>query len=140
MNLILLHFGYPPAIIRKRERGLYLDALEKAQTGGSSQDYLQIIYKAVSRSLDLYVKAAQGGSDFPVEPDDSLLRIGQLAKETKQNVSTIRFWVKEGLLEVSELTPSGYQLFATDMIHRAEQIRKLKEERYTLREIKDRLP
>jgi len=140
MNLILLHFGYPLAIIRKRERGVYLDALEKAQTGGSSQDYLQIIYKAVNRSLDLYLKAVQGGSDFPIEPDDSLLRIGQLAKETKQNVSTIRFWVKEGLLEVSELTPSGYQLFATDMIHRAEQIRKLKEERYTLREIKDRLP
>ena len=30
MNLILICNGYPPAIIRKSERGKYLDTLEKA--------------------------------------------------------------------------------------------------------------
>ena len=65
MNMILLMTGYPPAIIRKRDRLAYMDSLEKAQLGGSKGDYLKIIGKAVDRSLDIYLKAAlnaQNGS------------------------------------------------------------------------------
>ena len=139
MNLILMSHGYPPAIIRKSERGKYLDALEKAQTGGSLDDYLQLIYRAVDRSLDIYVEATSGEGDFVAEPDDTLLRIGQLAKQTGVNVSTIRFWLTSGLLEVSETTPSGYQLFSSSMVVRVEQIKTLKEQRFTIHEIKSKL-
>jgi len=139
MNLILMCHGYPPAIIRKSERGKYLDALEKSQTGGSLDDYLQLIYRAVGRSLDIYVEATSGEGDFVAEPDDSLLRIGQLAKQTGVNVSTIRFWLTSGLLEVSETTPSGYQLFSSSMVVRVEQIKTLKEQRFTIQEIKSKL-
>ena len=139
MNLILMCHGYPPAIIRKNERGKYLDALEKAQTGGSHDDYLQLIYRAVDRSLDIYLEATSGEGDFVSEPDDSLLRIGQLAKQTGINVSTIRFWLTSGLLEVSETTPSGYQLFSASMVVRIEEIKSLKEQRFTLQEIKSKL-
>jgi len=136
MNFLLLHFGYPSAIIRKGDRGKYLDALEKAQAGGRLHDYQQTIYQAVNRSLDLYIKSAQGESESTVEPDDSLLRIGQLAKEAEETVSTIRFWVTEGLLEVTEITPSRYQLFSRESLERIEEIKKLKDQRYTIREIK----
>lgn len=139
MNFILMCHGYPPAIIRKSERGKYLDALEKAQTGGSGVDYQQLIYQAVDRSLDIYLEAMDGDGDFVAEPDDSLLRIGQLAKQTDVNVSTIRFWLTSGLLEVSETTASGYQLFSTSMVLRVEQIKTLKEQRYTIQEIKNKL-
>ncbi len=139
MNLILICNGYPPAIIRKSERGKYLDALEKAQTGGSLDDYLQLIYRAVDRSLDIYVEAMTGDGDFVAEPDDSLLRIGKLAKQTGENVSTLRFWLGSGLLDVSQTTPSGYQLFSTAMIARVEEIKKLKAERFTIQEIKNKL-
>jgi hypothetical protein len=139
MNLILMCYGYPPAIIRKNERGKYLDALEKAQTGGSHDDYLQLIYRAVDRSLAIYVEATSGEGDFVSEPDDSLLRIGQLAKQTDVNVSTIRFWLTSGLLEVSETTPSGYQLFSASMVVRVEEIKALKEQRFTIQEIKSKL-
>ena len=139
MNLILMCNGYPPAIIRKSERGKYLDTLEKAQTGGSRDDYLQLIYRAVDRSLDIYLEAMTGDGDFVAEPDDSLLRIGKLAKQTGENVSTLRFWLSSGLLEVSENTPSGYQLFSPAMITRVEEIKKLKAERFTIREIKKKL-
>lgn len=139
MNLILMCHGYPPAIIRKNERGQYLDALEKAQTGGSHDDYLQLIYGAVDRSLAIYVEATSGEGDFVSEPDDSLLRIGQLAKQTGVNVSTIRFWLTSGLLEVSETTPSGYQLFSASMVVRVEEIKALKEQRFTIQEIKSKL-
>ena len=139
MNLILMCNGYPPAIIRKSERGKYLDTLEKAQTGGSRDDYLQLIYRAVDRSLDIYLEAMTGDGDFVAEPDDSLLRIGKLAKQTGENVSTLRFWLSSGLLDVSETTPSGYQLFSPAMITRVEEIKKLKAERFTIREIKKKL-
>jgi len=139
MNFILLCHGYPPAIIRKSERGKYLDALEKAQTGGSLDDYLQLIYRAVGRSLEIYLEATSGEGDFVAEPDDSLHRIGQLAKQADVNVSTIRFWLSSGLLEVSETTPSGYQLFSSSMVLRVEQIKALKEQRFTIQEIKSKL-
>ena len=139
MNFILLCHGYPPAIIRKSERGKYLDALEKAQTGGAFEDYLQLIYRAVARSLEIYVEATSGEGDFVAEPDDSLLRIGQLAKQTDVNISTIRFWLSSGLLEVSETTASGYQLFSSSMVVRVEQIKTLKEQRFTIQEIKSKL-
>ena len=139
MNFILLCHGYPPAIIRKSERGKYLDALEKAQTGGALEDYLQLIYRAVNRSLEIYVEATSGEGDFVAEPDDSLLRIGQLAKQTDVNISTIRFWLSSGLLEVSETTASGYQLFSSSMVVRVEQIKTLKEQRFTIQEIKSKL-
>jgi len=85
------------------------------------------------------VQATSGEGDFVSEPDDSLLRIGQLAKQTDVNVSTVRFWLTSGLLEVSETTPSGYQLFATSMVARIEQIKALKEQRFTIQEIKSKL-
>ena len=138
MNLILLMTGYPPAIIRKLDREAYLGALEKAQLGGSQDDYLQLIYKAVNRSLDIYLRAARG-EDAEGEVDDPLLKIGELAKRTGENNSTIRYWTKEGLLEVAEVTESGYQLYSPEMIKRVEQIYFLKKERLTLQEIKERI-
>jgi len=138
MNLILMMLGYPPAIIRKRDRLTYINALEKAQLGGSKADYFTLIAKAVDRSLNIYLKATDGQSD-PDGYDPQLLKIGSLAKASGENNSTIRHWTKEGLLEVAETTESGYQLYAADMIQRVEQINTLKKQRYTLNEIKGML-
>lgn len=60
MNMILLMSGYPAAIIRKRDRLVYIGALEKAQLGGSKDDYFKIIANAVDRSLDIYLEAVAG--------------------------------------------------------------------------------
>jgi DNA-binding transcriptional MerR regulator len=43
------------------------------------------------------------------------------------------------LLEVAEVTESGYQLYAADMANRCQQIKKLKGDRFTLQEIKQQL-
>lgn len=140
MNLLLMMEGYPPAIIRKRDRLVYISALEKAQLGGSKEPYEKVIARAAERSLDIYLKAAQG--ECAVEDDedsDTLLKIGALAKAVGETVATIRYWTKEGLLEVTEVTPSGYHLFNVEMIHRCQQIKRLKEERFTLKEIKKQL-
>ena len=136
MNLLLMMAGYPPAIIRKRDRLAYISALEKAQLGESLADYDKLIYQAADRSLDIYLKAAQGESSMSEIDTERLLKIGELAKAAGQTVPTIRYWTNEGLLEVAELTPSGYQLFAPDMVQRCEQIRRLKIERHTLEDIR----
>jgi Fic family protein len=138
MNLILLMLGYPPAIIRKRDRLSYIASLEKAQLGGTKDAYNAIILKAVDRSLDLYLKAANG------ETDDSfhvniLLKIGELAKKSDENNSTIRHWTKEGILDVAEITDSGYQLYSIEMLERIKHINELKQKRFTLGEIKKAL-
>lgn len=57
MNLILFKNDFPPALIRKRDRLDYINSLEKAQLGGSLDDYQQIIYEAINRSLDIYLKS-----------------------------------------------------------------------------------
>jgi Fic family protein len=73
MNLILMMQGYPPAIIRKQDRLAYISALEKAQLGGSRQDFDDLIAKAVDRSLDIYLKAARGETAESEQADDALL-------------------------------------------------------------------
>jgi len=138
MNMILLMAGYPPAIIRKRDRLAYIGSLEKAQLGGSKDDYLNIIAKAIDRSLDIYLKAANN-QDAERPESDILLKIGELAKQAGESDSTIRHWTKEGLLEIAEVTDAGYRLYAPDMVHRIKQIHALKKQRLTLQEMKERL-
>ena len=139
MNLLLMMHGYPPAIIRKRDRLAYISALEKAQLGGAKDAYEKIIFKAADRSLDIYLKAAQGESAIGDIDSEKLMKIGELAKTTGQTVPTIRFWTKEGLLEVAEVTESGYQLYAPDMVERCRAIEKLKSQRLSLSEIREQL-
>jgi Fic family protein len=138
MNLILLMFGYPAAIIRKNDRLAYIGSLENAQLGGTKDKYLKIIFKAVDRSLDIYLKAVQGENSDKAESNE-LLKIGQLATAVGESNSTIRHWTKEGLLDIAEITESGYQLYAENMIARIKLIKSLKEQRLTLQEIKERL-
>lgn len=138
MNMILLINGYPPAIIDKRDRLSYIQSLEKAQLGGSKDDYFKIISKAVDRSLDIYLKAMSGEEAESVETG-VLLKIGALAQQVGENNSTIRHWTKEGLLDIAEIKASGYQLYDYAMIERIKTIQTLKKQRLTLQEIKEKL-
>jgi len=136
MNLILMQEGYPPAIIRKEDRRRYINAIEKAQSGGSLKDFYELIYKAVERSLDIYLEALSPKEKNGAKKDN-LLKIGELAKETGETNHTIRFWTKEGLLEVKDYTKSGYQLYEPSMIDRVKEIRGLQsKKRLALEEIK----
>ncbi len=138
MNMILLMSGYPAAIIRKRDCLAYIGSLEKSQRGGSKDDYFKIIMKAVNRSLDIYLKAAAGEDTEPAD-GDKLLKIGKLAKQVGESNSTIRYWTKEGLLNVAEITEAGHQLYAPEMIDRIKQIHAFKEQRFTLQEIEEKI-
>lgn len=141
MNMILMMRGFPPAIIRKNDRLAYIKSLEKPQLvngeGDSKNDYFKLITAAVDRSFNIYLKTIEGKESKP--ESEKLLKIGELAKATNQTVPTIRHWTKEGLLQVAEVTESGYQMFSEEMIERVEKIQTMKEKRLTLPEIKENL-
>ena len=141
MNMILMMRGYPPAIIRKNDRLAYIKSLEKPQLvngdGDSKNDYFKLIAAAVDRSLNIYLRAIDGEVEKP--ESEKLLKIGELAKATNQTVPTIRHWTKEGLLQVAEVTESGYQMFSEEMIEKIEAIQEMKEKRLTLTEIKQNI-
>lgn len=74
------------------------------------------------------------------EKENKLLRIGELAKQTGESVTAIRFWTKEGLLTVKNFTKGGYQLYEPSMIERIKEIRRLQnEKRLTIAEIKEKI-
>lgn len=141
MNLILMQHGFPPALIRKRDRLRYISSLEKAQLGGGKEDYYKIIAAAVDRSLDIYLKALSDSPDEVSEASTSqaLMRIGQLAKATGESNATLRYWTKEGLLDVAKTTEAGYQLYVPEMVDVVARIRDLQSQRFTIREIKGKL-
>ena len=141
MNMILMMKGFPPAIIRKNDRLAYIKSLEKPQLvngeGDSKNDYFKLIAAAVDRSLNIYLKAIEGKDQEP--ENEKLLKIGELAKATNQTVPTIRHWTKEGLLQVAEVTESGYQMYDSRMVESVKKIQEMKEKRMTLIEIKEKL-
>ena len=143
MNMILMMKGFPPAIIRKNDRLAYIKSLEKPQlVNGEGQekenaknDYFKLIADAVDRSLNIYLKAIKGENAEP--ENEKLLKIGELAKATNQTVATIRHWTKEGLLQVAEITESGYQMFSEEMVERVDRVREMRERGMNLGEIKE---
>ncbi len=139
MNLILIMHGYPPAIISKRDRLTYLNSLEKARLGGSLDDYHILITKCIGRSLDIYLKALKGTETKFAPQTNELMKIGELAKRAKETVPTIRHWTKLELLQAREVTDSGYFLYEASMLKKIEEIKRLKEKRFTLEEIKNKL-
>lgn len=139
LNLLLMQKGYPPALVRKEDRDFYIDSIEKAQLSLDFDDYYKVIYRAIGRSLNIYLDAVEGKIPNAVV-QKRLLRIGELAKETGETLHTIRHWTEKGLLEVAEHTEAGYQLYDRSMTERVKEIRRLqKEERLSIDEIRKRL-
>lgn len=55
MNLILLQYGYPPAIIRVKNRADYILAVEKAQNNHDLQRFYMVVANAVKESIQDYL-------------------------------------------------------------------------------------
>ena len=57
LNLILIQNSYPPVVIHPEDRREYVTSLEKAQTGGSKDDYEKFMLEAVLKSAEKYLEA-----------------------------------------------------------------------------------
>lgn len=139
MNLILMHHGYPPALFSRREKKEYWDVLEKAVFKNSRAEYDRLINRAVNRGLETCIRAL---TVQKIEEDDDepyFLRIGQLAKESGERVSTLRYWTNLGLLETAGKTSADYMLYSSEVLPKIKRLKELKEQRYTLEEIRRKL-
>ena len=140
MNLILMKNGYPPALFSRREKKEYWQSLESAIYNNDRTDYDKLICRAVNRALELYLKTAKKQTvDVEDESVPYFLRIGQLAKETGERVSTIRYWTTMGIIEPVGKTSADYMIYSSDVLGRIKKLKDLKAQRYTLDEIKLRL-
>ncbi len=58
-NLELMKQNFPPIIIKKEQRLSYYDALDKAHTTNQSDDFINLIFECLNKSLDLYLNTVQ---------------------------------------------------------------------------------
>ena len=59
MNLILLHYGFPPAIIKAKDRIAYLDAIEAWQQQNDKDLFQNILLEAINESLGIYLETLE---------------------------------------------------------------------------------
>lgn len=94
MNLILMQKGYPMVIILKNDRKKYYRALAKADKG-RTDDMEKFVAQAVERSMNIYLKAIQSGSN----KDEQLVLLSELAKGSKFSEKYLNLLARSGKLE-----------------------------------------
>lgn len=67
------------------------------------------------------------------------LMIGELAKQSRVNLETIRYYERQGLIEKPPRAPSGYRIFSPDVAQRVRFIKRAQELGFSLKEIKELL-
>jgi Fic family protein len=67
MNLLLMHYGYPPVVIKQQDRQAYYYALRQADAGDLGA-FVEYIGENLLHSLEIQLKGARGES--MEEPDD----------------------------------------------------------------------
>lgn len=55
LNLELMKAGYPPVIIRNKDRARYYSSLDKACTIGDYDQFISLVVESLNRSLDMYL-------------------------------------------------------------------------------------
>jgi Fic family protein len=120
MNLILMRAGIAPVIIRKIDRRRYLNALEHYQLSGDSERYTRFMLGALSRSLSVAIDVID--RDPVVERE--MLTIQKFAGLAKLPVSTVRYWMKQGLFKPAGWTAAGYALFSPAQIELVKNLRQ----------------
>lgn len=117
MNLLLMQAGYPPAIIRKEDRLAYINSLEKAQTGGGLEDYNNLIYDAIDRSLDIYLEALEPERESKTEIENSqrFYTTDEVASLLQIDPETVRRYVRGGDLKAVKLGGKFIRIEKTDL-------------------------
>ncbi|MGO4107203.1 MerR family transcriptional regulator [Paenibacillus sp. YAF4_2] len=68
-----------------------------------------------------------------------LYRIGELAKIANVSARTIDYYTSMGLIEPSERSAKNYRLYQDETLVRLKRIEQMKQEKYTLDEIREAL-
>jgi Fic family protein len=96
LNLLLMHAGYPPAVLRRDWRIAYLNALSEADTG-RYRPLLNLIGRSVEDGLDLYLEACAAP---PV--DDAYQPLSRLAQGTGYSAAHLGWLARKGRLAATK--------------------------------------
>ena len=91
MNLWLMKYGYPPAVILKNDRKKYYDALNLANNG-NYEKLILIIAQTIERSLDMYLEACDSKSDEYVP-------LGKLSKKFPYSQEYLSLLARQGKID-----------------------------------------
>jgi Fic family protein len=114
MNLILMKNGYPPAIIKLKERTDYYAALNQADKN-EYQAITELIAETVLDSMNLYLKAARGESIEDVSDLDKEIALfkGSFEKTYKQwDVRTCEVLLKQVFYKIFKQSYPKFEQFA----------------------------
>jgi hypothetical protein len=89
MNVVLMHKGFPLAIILKNDRKKYYDVLQKADDGDVTPLTL-FVAQAVERTLDLYLRT------FAREKPGKLVTLADVSKDTPYGQKYINLLARTG--------------------------------------------
>jgi DNA-binding transcriptional MerR regulator len=78
-------------------------------------------------------------NNSPKDNSSHLYTVSKLAKDSGLKPSTIRFYIKEGLIEPVGRTESNYQLFDRLSLERVFMLKEFRKARFTLDEMKEEL-
>jgi Fic family protein len=117
MNLLLMHRGYPLAIILKPDRQKYYRVLQAADRGKVAPLVL-FIGQAVERSLDLYVRA------FAAEGQGRLLTLAQASRKTTYSPKYLNLLARTGRLDAVKRGRVWYTTREAIAAYRAGRLRQ----------------
>lgn len=66
----------------------------------------------------------------------NLLQVGEVARQAGATIRTVRYYLEQGFIEVSERSPGGFYLFNPSEVDKVRFIQSLKELGLPLKEIK----
>lgn len=126
MNLLLMQEGYPPAIIRKEDRSIYLASLEEGQTKGIMSNYYSVMYEALDRSLDIYLEALEPERAGISEPTftQHFYTTEEVSNLLQVDVETVRRYVRRGDLKAVKLGGKFIRIEKADLDSFIESLKK----------------
>jgi Fic family protein len=98
-NMYLISKDYPPAVLKKEDRGKYYKSLRAADAGNLGP-FANFIAKAVDENLTLYLSISGG--------KDELLPLKELAMEIPYSQEYLSLRARQGLLDAVKIGKKWY--------------------------------
>lgn len=126
MNLLLMQAGFPPAIIGKEDRSIYINSLEKGQMKDDVIEYYMLMLEAVDRSLDIYLEAVEPERTNIPEPttQQRFYTTEEVAKLLQVDPETVRRYVRQGDLKAVKLGGKFIRIDKADLDIFIENLKK----------------
>ncbi len=104
-NLILMKYGFPPAVVLKIDRKKYYDCLEKAHKG-NLKDFANFMARSLERSLTIWLEALK--PEISKKTDEKYLPISKVYKDTPYSQEYLSLLARRGKIEAVKFGRNWY--------------------------------